>query len=100
VNKQVRAAVFARARNLCECGCGRPAASADHFFGRAKAPELISTVWALAAHCDYMKTFNSPDASWWLSKFIEHCARYGYEEEKKRAEDKKHWIDTKLRGFK
>lgn len=42
-----------------------------------------------------MKTQNSPDASHWLRRFIEHCAKWGYLESKQRAEARLFFVDTR-----
>lgn len=90
--KKLRAAVFRRAGNHCECGCGRfitpESGRWDHFFGRAKAPETMATTWALSIVCDNAKTANRPGAALWLRKFIEHAERHGYANEAEHAASK------------
>ncbi len=91
-------ALAARAECRCEnpdCRRSIPPASADHFFGRARADEVEFTVWLLCKDCDYAKTRNSPDASTWLRRFIEHCKRYGYVDSQQRAEARLVFVDTR-----
>lgn len=87
--KRLRAAVFARAKELCECGCGRyvnaEEGRLDHFFGRAKAKESESNCWALTVFCDERKTRNEPSAAYWLKKFIAHADKYFFAAESERA---------------
>lgn len=80
MNKEVREDVFRRAENLCECGCGRGITEAtghlDHFWGRAKAPEDVTTCWALHPECDAKKTTNKPTRREWLEKWARHSWKY------------------------
>lgn len=83
---EIRAAVFARAKGLCECGCGAPLGldsapfppSLDHFFGRGHVKQAVENCWALAFGCDRGKTANYPSARFWLEKFALHCDCHGY----------------------
>lgn len=45
-------------------------ATADHFFGRAKAEESASTVWLLRWDHHEAKGRNAPSAETWTRKFI------------------------------
>lgn len=96
MNKAIRAAVFARARWECECGCGKSINehydNLDHVFGRAKAEETMETCWALSLDCDYAKTNNRPDAATWLHKFIVHASKH-LVRTTDRAEEGR-WIDV------
>ncbi len=87
--KRLRAAVFKRADGACECGCGafitEESGRLDHFFGRAKAPESMSTCWAICLGCDQAKTLNYPSARYWLERFVDHAQRHGYSAEVERA---------------
>lgn len=89
MNKTVRAAVFARAANRCECGCGRHISEEtghlDHFFGRAKAQESVESCWALSVECDARKTGNAPNATYWLVSFALHALKHGFIAEANRA---------------
>jgi hypothetical protein len=89
--KKLRAAVFARAKGLCECGCRRALGESghlDHFFGRAKAAESLRTCWALALICDDAKTHNRPSAAHWCDRFYVHAVNHGFHEEAERASTK------------
>lgn len=78
---RIRVAVFARAKNRCECGCGRwitnETGRLDHFFGRGKVPQAVGNCWALSIACDERKTLNQPDAAGWLKRFAYHAGRHG-----------------------
>ncbi len=79
--KKLRALVFARAKGLCECGCGRVLGESghlDHAFGRAKVAQAVENCWALALKCDDAKTSNRPSAAFWWKRFRAHCERHGY----------------------
>lgn len=80
--KKLRRAVFERAENNCEGGCGRwitpDDAHLDHFFGRVRRQESVSNCWALCITCDHAKTNNQPSAEHWLNRFIVHCETHGY----------------------
>lgn len=82
MDKGVREAVFNRAGNVCECGCGRDitpeTGHLDHFFGRAKAEERLQTCWALSIECHAAKTANRPNATYWLVAFALHALTHGY----------------------
>ncbi len=95
MNKKIRGAVVVRSRGRCEAcgaflsasGCG-DTGHTDHFFGRAKAPESPENCWQLCIACDAKKTTGRPSAAFWLSRFIAHCKRHGFIDEKIRAEVK------------
>ncbi len=86
---RIRAAVFAREKNRCACGCRRwiteETGRLDHFFGRAKVPQAVSNCWALAINCDEAKTQNKPSAAAWLQRFAWHCGKHGYAAERELA---------------
>lgn len=90
--KVLRTAVFLRAKNACEGGCGQwvtfESAHLDHFFGRRNA-ESLETCWALCINCDMKKTLNEPSAGFWLRRFIIHATKYGYA-------DARAWAETKI----
>lgn len=86
--QKLRALVFARAKGLCECGCGRALGESghmDHAFGRARAPESLATCWALALQCDDDRTNNRPSAAYWCDRFYVHAIKHGFHEEAHRA---------------
>jgi len=87
--KRIRAAVFAREKNRCACGCERwitpETGRLDHFFGRAKVPEAVSNCWALSIDCDTRKTLNQPTAASWLQRFAFHAGKHGYLAERELA---------------
>lgn len=86
---RIRRAVFERCGDECEC-CGVAvtfeSGHLDHFAGRARVPESVSSTWFLCPPCDHDKTLNKPTAVWWLTRFSEHCNRHGYAEEWERAQ--------------
>lgn len=88
--KRLRAAVFKRALNCCECGCGRwvdeEAGQMDHQAGRARTPQSLANCWALAVSCHEAKTNGNPSAAWWLERFAEHCRKHNYSAELERVE--------------
>ncbi len=91
MNKKIRASVFARAKGICECGCGRPLGESghlDHFFGRAKASESIETCWAIRLDCDERKTRNEPTGIYWCRRFYAHARKHGYRDQMERVETK------------
>lgn len=96
---KLRAAVFKRARGICECGCEQALGEGrlDHVFGRSKAPESLSNTWALRIQCDEAKTANRPSAAHWLMRFGEHAKRYGFTAELERARSK--YLALKVKGF-
>lgn len=81
--KRLRADVFKRADESCECGCGRfitpETGHLDHFFGRARH-ESLQTCWALSVECDRARTDNHPDAATWADRFYLHAIKHGYHE--------------------
>jgi len=87
----LRRAVFRRAESRCECGCrtyiDEASGHLDHFFGRGagRPPESVSNCWALSVRCDHQKTCSEPSAAEWLARFQEHAERYGYTDERERA---------------
>lgn len=94
-------AVATRAAGMCECGCDRAlgdvlsfyaAPEMDHFWGRARA-ESVETCWMLRAECHRDKTNNRPDRREWLGRFAQHCLRYEYRTERRRALDRKDSLD-------
>lgn len=90
--KKLRAEIAKRAGGICEApDCGKwigefgELGHADHFFGRAKAPESVETVWLLCPEHDDAKTRNSPSSTYWLGKFIRFCGRHGLPTERAEA---------------
>lgn len=87
--KRIRAAVFARAKGRCECGCRRwitsESGQLDHQFGRAKVPQAVSNCWALSIACHEAKTLNHPSAAAWLQRFAWHAGKHGYLAERELA---------------
>lgn len=81
--------MFRRARNVCECGCGRyinaEQGHLDHFFGRGKVAQTEANCWALTIFCDHRKTNNDPTRAYWLRKFIAHAEKHGFGPEAERA---------------
>lgn len=96
---RIRTAVLARAKNHCECGCGRwityETMRLDHAFGRAKVPQAVSNCWALAIPCDEQKTANKPSAAHWLQRFAWHCGKHGYAGERELALSKLNVLQVK-----
>lgn len=77
----IRVAVLTRAGGLCEqCGTAQERLECDHFYGgsRRRSEQAVETVWALCHYCHRSKTRNEPSASFWLERFINHSATYGY----------------------
>lgn len=96
--REIREAVFARARLGCEgCSLGFPSAM-DHFFGRGKEPQSVANCWALCEACDREKTENLPSASSWLARFIAHCEKHGYVAEAEKAAAKLEVLKAKGRA--
>ena len=100
--RRIRAACCRRSGGACEA-CGAHVGEdgelghLDHFFGRAKVPEAVSNCWILCAvDCDPAKTASRPSARWWLSRFVLHCQRYGYEEEAYRAQCRMDVLEQKF----
>ena len=93
----LHAALLARAKGVCECGCKKPVppSEVDHFFGRAKAPETMETCWVLRVACHADKTANRPTAALWLMRFIAHAGRHGYAYAAERAQSKLEWVTAK-----
>jgi hypothetical protein len=100
--KKLRALVFARAADSCECGCrryiGNDQGRLDHFFGRAKVAQALSNCWALSIDCDIRKTLNEPSGAYWLERFIVHAERHGYVLESERARAKLQVLQAKGRA--
>lgn len=92
--KRIRHAVFLRANNRCECGCGRwvteESMHLDHFWGRAR-DESVESCWALHLECDTQKTLNRPDWATWGQKFLEHARHHGYEAQVEKVNRRIHW---------
>ena len=91
--KRVRAEVAARAEGNCEAcsawvGLDGESGHLDHFFGRAKAEESVSTCWLLCGACDTHKTLNKPTAVFWLVAFISHAEKHSYAAELEMAHAK------------
>jgi 5-methylcytosine-specific restriction endonuclease McrA len=101
MDARVYAEVEERAGGCCE-SCGLPFGiglkerpEADHFFGRAKAPESIENVWLIHSKCHRDKTDSFPTAAVWLLRFANHCIKFRYEEAAQRAKDKLSWLTSK-----
>lgn len=89
MDKRVYESVSERAEGHCECGCGADvlALEADHYFGRARAPENPANVWMLRPSCHRQKTDGVPSAVVWAIRFAKHCIKHGYRAEALRALD-------------
>ena len=93
--RKLHDAVFKRADNHCECGCGRwlgDAGEMDHQAGRARAPQKLSNCWALHRDCHARKTGSDVAI---LEAFIRHCRRWNYETELARAESRLIFVKTR-----
>lgn len=90
--KEIRAAVMERAGGKCEaCGLAwewNDGPELDHFFPKGRTPQSVETCWAIHTSCHMEKTANEPSAEWWLEKFCEHAAKYGYGNEGSRANNR------------
>lgn len=87
---RLRAAVFARADNRCECGCLRwlgDDAQMDHALSR-RVRESLQNCWALTRECHQQKTDSVGGAEVWLAKFAAHCRKHGYAGELERTESR------------
>jgi hypothetical protein len=93
--KSVKAAVRARSGGKCEMRwlpeegggyCILPAASTDHFWGRARE-ESVESCWHLCATHDREKTENIPTRVLWLRRFYMHAFRNGYHGQMDKASD-------------
>lgn len=100
MNKKVRAAVFARAEGVCECGCGKSLDNApeatgelDHFFGRDS--ETVETCWALRRDHHREKTDGFPSAGYWCLLFLAHCRRHRLFDAAEQAQKKLEWHAAK-----
>jgi len=95
----VREAVLKRAGGRCEvCQHGLTEfspAEMDHFFGRGKAAQSVSSCWALCRYCHRSKTDNHPTAGYWLERFAAHCDFYGYAAEAERARSRLAYVDAR-----
>lgn len=78
----IRAAVIARAKGRCECGCGRHILTGtgqmDHYAGRVRQRQSIEWCWWLSRECHRAKTDNKPDAMTWHFAFLKHARAHRY----------------------
>ena len=101
MTQKLRQLLAARARGVCECGCGRALGDwgeVDHFFGVAKADETEFLCWLLHRDCHRAKTDNRPSAAHWLTAFMKHCAKYvgdGYRSAAYDAQEKLAWLTAR-----
>jgi hypothetical protein len=74
---EIRAAVFERAKGLCEM-CGTFATDLEHAFGRVRVPQKVSNCLAICRPCHRARTNNQPSAEHWWKRYAAHFWKYGY----------------------
>lgn len=82
----VRARVETRAKDACECCCGRwfsplDRGEMDHFHGGASKREMESFegCWMLSRDCHRAKGASLPTRIDWVVKFLNHSVNRGYD---------------------
>jgi hypothetical protein len=76
--RDIKAAIFARSKGLCEFLCGRAAVDPHHAFGRVRVKQSERNCLAACRTCHRALTDNNPSAAFWWQRVAFAFSRLGF----------------------